>query len=98
MGPVAQSVKLSLGAAQCGFVRECLEQLAMTGPGLMNSRKNRIDDAESASRAEALRRQSIAGMHMAVLARSVFQGAYDRRADRDNSAATRPRALDGGGG
>lgn len=98
MGAVAHSIKFFPGPAQCCAVRECLQQLVMTGTGRMHSRKNRIDNTELASRTDALRRQPVAGMHPAVLARSVFQCAYDGRADGDNAAAMRPRALDGGGG
>jgi len=98
MGPVAPCIKLLLGSAQCCIVRECFEQLAMTGAGLMNSRENRIYNAEPGSWADALRRYSIASVHTAVLAGSVFQCADYRRADCDNAAAMRPRALDGGGG
>src|SRR5450631_671896 len=94
VGPVAHSVKFLLGSAQCCVGRECLQQLVMTCTGLMNSGKDHIDNAEAACRADELRRQPISGMHMAVSARSVFQCAYDRRADRENAPAMRPRALD----
>jgi hypothetical protein len=98
MGPVAHRIKLFVGAPHRCSVRECLQQLVMAGTGLMNSRKNRIDNAESACLANALRSQPIAGTHTAVSACGVFQCAYDRRADRDNAPAMRPRALDGGSG
>jgi hypothetical protein len=98
MGPVVHGAQLFRGSAQGGVVCECFEQLVMTGAGLMHSRKNRIDNAELASRTDALGRQPIAGVHAAVLAGSVFQCAHDCRADRDNAATMPARALEGGDG
>ena len=98
MRPVAHGVQFLPGSPQCRVIRECSQQLVMAGAGLMNSRKNRVDNAELAFRADALRRQPIAGMHPAVPARGVLQCAYHRRADCNNAAATRPCALHGGGG
>ena len=50
----------------------------------MGARENGIDDAQASSHPDALRRQALAGLHLAVTRRRMLEGTHNGRADGDN--------------
>src|SRR5438128_3198876 len=80
------------GTAEGGVVGEGAQELVVTGGGLVGAGEDDIDDAEPGCGAYAIGRQALAGAHLAVAPRSMFEGADDGGADGDNAAAPASRA------
>ena len=70
------------------------QQFVMTRARLVLSRDQRVDDSQSSSITDSLRRYPHAASHKPIACRGIFEGTHDGRADCDNTAAAIARLLD----
>lgn len=84
-------------APERGVVGEGAQHLVVTGARCVGARDDHIDDAQPARRIDALGRQAIAGPHVAVAESSVLERADDGGADRNHTALSYPRPVNGEG-
>ena len=75
MRAVVERVQFVVSETQRRVVRECPQQLVVARAGLVYAGEDRVDDAQTRRRADALRRQSLAAPHAAVSRRRMLECA-----------------------
>ena len=87
MRPILQRLERRARARQRRIVGERTQQLIVAALGLVRAREDRIDNPQLAGWADALVRDSLAGVNDSVERRRVLECAHDRSPDRDDSPA-----------
>src|SRR4051812_22540860 len=72
----------AIRAAERGLLGECTQQLVVARAGLMSAGQNRIDDAQTRIRADALVRNTVAGENNTKARRRMLECAHDGSTDR----------------